>query len=308
MQEDLTLGLNISAVERETGLSKELLRIWERRYGFPLPARDEQGDRVYPPAQVDKLRLVRRLLDRGLRPNKIVHSDIQDLSRLLESMSDTGGQAPSAQADKDRLLDCLHSRDLTELQRYLQHELVVRGLRDFVSNFMPATNNRIGEAWFAGELSAWQEHSYVEQISHVVRMATQSLGQSLAPPRVLLTTPAGEQHGLGLLMVEAMLRMQSAQTWSLGVSLPLNDMVDACTAVDCDVLALSLSSSFPWRDAGDIIVKLRQRLPAHIALWIGGAGAGSLKRLPEGVLRLDSLLEVAPAVQAWRAERAAHSH
>ena len=35
--------LNISAVERETGLSKDVLRIWERRYGFPEPRRDDNA-------------------------------------------------------------------------------------------------------------------------------------------------------------------------------------------------------------------------------------------------------------------------
>lgn len=54
--------LPINAVERETGISKELLRMWERRYGFPCPERDEQGDRIYAPEQVSKLRVIRRLL------------------------------------------------------------------------------------------------------------------------------------------------------------------------------------------------------------------------------------------------------
>ena len=39
--------LNISAVERETGLSKDVLRMWERRYGFPKPGRDDNGERQY---------------------------------------------------------------------------------------------------------------------------------------------------------------------------------------------------------------------------------------------------------------------
>ena len=50
-----TPSFNIGAVERETGLSKDLLRMWERRYGFPQPVRDPHGDRRYPIAQVEKL-------------------------------------------------------------------------------------------------------------------------------------------------------------------------------------------------------------------------------------------------------------
>src|SRR5688572_27119598 len=76
------LTLNISAVERDTGLSKDTLRMWERRYGFPEPLRDGNGERVYPVSQVEKLQLIRRLLDRGHRPGKIISLSLQDLAAL----------------------------------------------------------------------------------------------------------------------------------------------------------------------------------------------------------------------------------
>ena len=66
------LLLSISAVERETGLSKDVLRMWERRYGFPKPARDENGEREYSPADIAKLRAIRRLMDVGMRPGKLL--------------------------------------------------------------------------------------------------------------------------------------------------------------------------------------------------------------------------------------------
>ena len=47
-------GFNITAVERDTGLSKDLLRMWERRYGFPAPQRDQHGERVYSVADVER--------------------------------------------------------------------------------------------------------------------------------------------------------------------------------------------------------------------------------------------------------------
>ena len=57
----------IAAVERETGIPKDLLRQWERRYQFPLPARDDKGDRLYSQQELDKLRLIRLLMDREFR-------------------------------------------------------------------------------------------------------------------------------------------------------------------------------------------------------------------------------------------------
>ena len=65
-------GLGIAAVERDTGLGKDTLRVWERRYGFPQPLRDACGERVYPAEQVDQLRLIKRLIDQGRRPGALL--------------------------------------------------------------------------------------------------------------------------------------------------------------------------------------------------------------------------------------------
>ena len=70
------ISFTIANVERETGLSKDLLRMWERRYGFPAPERDANGDRVYPAEQVERLRRIKRLIDRGHRPGKLIAAHI----------------------------------------------------------------------------------------------------------------------------------------------------------------------------------------------------------------------------------------
>ena len=64
--------LSITAVERETGLGKDTLRAWERRYGFPLPQRDATGIRGYPRVLVDRLALIRRALLAGQRPGRLL--------------------------------------------------------------------------------------------------------------------------------------------------------------------------------------------------------------------------------------------
>ena len=65
---------SISAVERDTGIGRDTLRIWEWRYGYPGPQSEatHKGERRYPLSQVQRLQLIRRLLDQGLRPGKIV--------------------------------------------------------------------------------------------------------------------------------------------------------------------------------------------------------------------------------------------
>src|SRR3989454_12758055 len=78
------LVLNISAVEREAGLSKDVLRMWERRYGFPKPSRDENCERQYSTVEVAKLRAIKRLMDVGMRPGKIIRATLDELNALAD--------------------------------------------------------------------------------------------------------------------------------------------------------------------------------------------------------------------------------
>ena len=78
--------LSIAAVERDTGLSKDTLRVWERRYGFPAPPRDGLGERSYPFDQVERLRTIRRLLEAGHRPGRVVPLQADELNRLAATL------------------------------------------------------------------------------------------------------------------------------------------------------------------------------------------------------------------------------
>ncbi len=61
-------GQTVSATDfaRLTGVSRERLRTWERRYGFPRPARVAQGPRRYAIADAPRVVAVRRSADQGV--------------------------------------------------------------------------------------------------------------------------------------------------------------------------------------------------------------------------------------------------
>src|SRR5262245_39187124 len=97
------LVLNISAVERETGLSKDVLRMWERRYAFPKPSRDDNGERQYSIAEIAKLRAIKRLMDVGMRPGKIIALSQEDLEAMALSRAGKGREAPAPALESDIL-------------------------------------------------------------------------------------------------------------------------------------------------------------------------------------------------------------
>ncbi|MBY0416193.1 MAG: MerR family transcriptional regulator [Bdellovibrionales bacterium] len=75
----------INVVEKETSISKYLLRMWERRYTFPRPERDQKGERIYTDADVEKLKLVKKLMEEGYRPSKIIDQGLPELRVLSKS-------------------------------------------------------------------------------------------------------------------------------------------------------------------------------------------------------------------------------
>src|SRR4051795_4308316 len=109
------LLLNISAVERETGLSKDVLRMWERRYGFPKPARDENGERQYSAAEVTKLRAIKRLMDVGTRPGKIIHKLQDELDGMADEHVATRSEQIAPVLERD-ILSLLQMHDALALQ------------------------------------------------------------------------------------------------------------------------------------------------------------------------------------------------
>ncbi len=76
----------IGVVERDTGIGRDTLRVWERRYGFPRPVRDAKGERSYPEDQLRRLQRTRRLLDRGMRPGKLLPLSEDALDKLEASL------------------------------------------------------------------------------------------------------------------------------------------------------------------------------------------------------------------------------
>jgi DNA-binding transcriptional MerR regulator len=75
----------INVVEKETGISKYLLRMWERRYCFPKPERDPKGERLYSSEELNKLILVKDLMQEGYRPSKIMDKSVPELLLLQEN-------------------------------------------------------------------------------------------------------------------------------------------------------------------------------------------------------------------------------
>lgn len=299
---------SIAEVERDTGLGKDTLRVWERRYGFPTPERDDQGQRVYTQAAVDRLRQIAALMRGGHRPGKVVPLDDDGRLALLGA-GGLAGSAPAAEAGPGEdlaapalavraAMAALQARDGLALRRQLQQARTRLGLGDFVTELLAPLTTAVGQGWIAGELRVADEHLFTEVAHGVLRQGLMTLPEPVpgAAPRVLLTTLPGEPHGLGLLMAEAMCALEGAWCVNLGPQTPLDEIVGAAGWHHAQVVGLSATGCLPARWLRQGLQQLRQRLPAGTALWLGGSAAAGL-RGPAGVLKMTDLRAIGPALK-----------
>jgi len=287
-------------VERETGLSKDVLRMWERRYGFPKPARDENGERQYGAADMAKLRAIKRLMDVGVRPGKIIGLSLAQLNDLADARA-PARKAASAPPLEREVVSMLKAHDPSPLQHALTQWLMRQGLQRFVLETVAPLNRAIGDAWMRGELQIFEEHLYTELLKASLRSAINAFPRQVGSPRVLLTTLPNEQHGLGLLMVEALLAPEGAQCIALGPQTPLEDVRRAALAHKVDIVALSFSAAFPVRQATDSLANLRHHLPEGVTLWAGGEMTRRIRKTLPGVVLLPDLAASVNALRSWRA-------
>ncbi len=285
--------LSIAAVERDTGISKDTLRVWERRYGFPQPGRDAFDERVYPPAQVERLRLIARLLGRGERPGRVVPLALPQLQEMLQSGAGVDDALPSPEIRA--ILTLLQRHEVLELRRTLNQAALRLGLARFLTELLAPLNVQVGEAWMRGEIQVFEEHMYTEGVIAVLRGALGSTPALPQPgrPRVLLTTLPQEPHALGLLMAEAMLALEGCDCISLGTQTPVTEIAQAARANRARIVGLSFSPAYPMPLLQRGLTELRGLLPPDIRIWAGGSHPALRRRLPEGVTAVASLQDIA---------------
>lgn len=290
---------NQSAVERATGLSREVLRKWEQRYQFPVPVRGARGQRLYAPQDIEKLQCLQRLTQLGQRPSQLVHLPLAQLQALLAAHTappdcDSAAREAAVQALLGHLTPGAPPQAVAA---YLSSQMDQYGLPFFVAQLLPTFNQAIGDAWARGQLSIHAEHHYTETLRHLVLRALPQSPQPGALPRVLLTTPPGELHSLGLLALQAGLTLQGADCINLGTQTPAPNVLQAVAELKVQVVAISVSACLTPAAVNAYAQALSQGLPEGCELWLGGQGSAALAGGPDA--RWTLMHSTAQAVAAW---------
>jgi DNA-binding transcriptional MerR regulator len=255
--------LRIGELSRRSGVSPELLRAWEHRYGLLHPTRSEGGFRLYSPQDERRVAVMRRHLDRGL--------SAAEAARLALGE----GLAPDSDVDSPSLVSATQelraaldvfddSAAQAALDRLLSGFSIETVLRDVVLVYL----RDLGDRWERGEASVAQEHF----ASHVLRGRLLGLARGWnrgAGPRALLACMPAEQHDLGLIVFGLALRDRGWRITFLGPDTPLDTLTDTATTLRPDAIVLTAMTPDRFESGRDDLRDLARALP----VWTGGPGA-----------------------------------
>ena len=279
--------LRIGELSRRSGVSRELLRAWERRYGLLRPTRSPGGLRLYSADDLGRVRAMQQHLAGGLAAAEAAALAGQSKSDALPSLR----SPETARAELAAALDAFDEpRAQSTLDQLLSEATVESGLRDVILPYL----EDLGERWERGEATVAQEHFSTSILRGRLLGLARGWGRGVGPLALLACLP-GERHELGLMAFGLALRSHGWRVAYFGSDTPLETIDEAADALGPSLIVLSAVTS----DRVQAALPKLQRLTGRYRVALGGGGVAGVD--PSG---LDVLVLAGdPIAEAERATR-----
>ena len=255
--------LRIGELSRRHGVSPDLLRVWERRYGLLRPERSSGGFRLYTPEDDERVRAMRRNLTQGYSAAVAARMVLD--APAIPPVADREAALATARAELGAELEGFRDVEAQAvLDRLLATFSVEVVLRDVVLPYVRS----LGDRWEDGTLTVAQEHF----ASAVLRGRLLGLARGFdvgSGPRALLACPSGEHHDLGLLCFGIGLREHGWRVTYLGADTPIDTLRDTAMRLDPELIVLCAEREEPLQ----AVVREVAELAASHHVSLAGRGA-----------------------------------
>ena len=286
--------LRIGELSRRAGVSRELLRAWERRYGLLHPTRSPGGLRLYSLDDLARVQRMQQHLAQGFAAAEAAALAAQPDERASTS---TEPLPVVARADLAAALDAFDEpRAQSVLDELFSRATVETMLSEVVLPYLAD----LGARWERGEVTVAQEHFATSVIRGRMLGLARGWGRGLGSIALLACLP-GERHELGLLAFGLALRSQGWRIVYLGSDTPLETVSRTAEALEPGLIVLSTRSVERVQAAMSELHDLSR----HYRIAVGGAGAETLNTGLFDVLALtgDPVSEAERVTAAVQADR-----
>jgi DNA-binding transcriptional MerR regulator len=258
-------------VTRMTGLSADVVRVWERRYAAITPDRTDGNARRYSSADIERLTCLRDAVAAGHSISAI--ANLPDAA--LRALAQPANAATETNPTLGPYLEAIERLDMPRAEAILARASQLLGPRQVVHELVIPLLREVGERWHAGDLS----------IATLVRNTALPTGA----PRMIFATPPGHRHEMGALMAAVLASSRGVSPVYLGPDVPFEELALACKRARAEVVVLSvlLEKSDPLERRRE--VKGLEALSQDVEVWLG-APAGHPALEASGIRPMNDFL------------------
>jgi MerR family transcriptional regulator, light-induced transcriptional regulator len=264
----------IQLVSRLTGLSMHVIRIWEQRYKAVEPTRTPTKRRLYSSQQIERLKLLKEATQAGYNISQVASLPTEKLRELAPEFAPAPGRvvavAPSPARFLDECVAAIKALDAVALDDVIRRASSELGALGLLQRLIAPLTQALGELWRAGEITAAHEHFATAAVRVVLGNAANQFGTLSHAPLLVVATPAGQVHEMGALLVAAAAVNFGWRVTYLGPSLPAAEIAGAARLGQARAVALSLVYPVDDPQLEGELLRLREALPLHTALLVGG--------------------------------------
>ena len=283
----------VGMVSKMTGLSTHTLRMWEKRYAAVLPKRTEAGGRLYTDADVERLRLLHKLVQSGHSIGGIANLPDGDLRGMTAAAPTTAIQTASQHLPelRERVMAAIERLRIQEAEQMLTSAALSTEPSEFLKSVVAPILVEVGERWERGELRIAHEHACSTLMRGLLFSLMRLYPANDAQRRVVVGTPAKEDHELGAMMVAMLAAMHGWSVLYLGPDLPAEEIAYAVNDVDADLLMLSVTN-LKQKASQKEIAAIENSIPERVRILVGGRAANAL---PESRVQVERDLTLVEA-------------
>jgi DNA-binding transcriptional MerR regulator len=278
--------LRIGELSRRSGVSNELLRAWERRYGLLHPTRSDGGYRLYSAQDERRVAAMRAHLERGLSAAEAARLTLDEDAADAPS-STTPVLARGVEQLRAALDELDEAGAHAALDRLLAELSVETVLREAVLPYL----RELGDRWERGDASVGQEHFASGVLRGRLLGLARGWGRGGRAHGLLACAP-GEHHELALIAFGLALRDRNWRITYLGPDTPLDTITEIAEALAPDAVVIAATTAECLEAQRPALARLGRAFP----LWLAGPGADA--QLAAAVEA--TLLDVEPFAAAQR--------
>jgi methanogenic corrinoid protein MtbC1 len=306
----------IQVVARRTGLTPDVIRVWERRYHAVSPQRAKGKRRLYTDAEVERLLLLRKVTRAGRRIGDVAGLSTKELRATVAederaSVASTGLAAPTrprARGKADVLqesLRAIEALDAEGLEAVLLRASMDLNETESIDRVVVPLMHEVGERWHDGSFKVAHEHLTTAVVRSFLGAKRGSRILPASAPSIVVTTPAGQLHEIGAMLVAMSASRDGWRVTYLGPNTPFEDVASSARKLDARAVALSIVHPADDPVVADELRRLRQRLGDGTSIVVGGSGVDGYRVVLEqiGALVPGSLPELRTTLEELRLQQ-----